>query len=115
MSKIDNKKVRKEIYNKYDGRCAYCGCVLKGVFTIDHIEPKRRGSKGIYGLDKIENYNPCCYSCNSSKSVYTIEKWRNKLIEDVNRLRRDSSKYRILERFGILAQVEFELKFYFEK
>ena len=21
-----NKKLRQEIYNKYDGHCAYCGC-----------------------------------------------------------------------------------------
>ena len=115
MDDIGNKNVRQVVFNKYNGHCAYCGCKLhQNNFTIDHIDPKRRKSKGIHGLDKIENYNPSCNSCNSTKSVFTIEKFRERLIEDVNRLRKYSSKYRILERFGILAQVKFELKFYFE-
>ena len=28
MAKL-NKKLRQEIYNKYDGHCAYCGCKIE--------------------------------------------------------------------------------------
>ena len=116
MDKIDKKEIRDIVYKKYNGRCAYCGCLLsRDNFTIDHIKSKMRHLKGLHGIDNIENYNPCCGSCNSSKASYTIEEFRKKLITDVKRLRRDSSKYRILERFGILAQIKNELKFYFEK
>ena len=32
------KKERELIFNKYNGKCAYCGCELKKGWHIDHIE-----------------------------------------------------------------------------
>ena len=33
------KKIERElIFNKYNGKCAYCGCELKKGWHIDHIE-----------------------------------------------------------------------------
>lgn len=69
-----NKKTRNIIYNKYNGRCAYCGCKLDFEnFSIDHIIPKWRKNDDDFlsylnierGKCKIENYNPSCNSCNS--------------------------------------------------
>jgi len=37
---------RQKVYDKFNGRCAYCGCELKAGFHIDHIEPIRRNSDG---------------------------------------------------------------------
>ena len=103
--------MRIKVYHKHMGRCAYCGIDIKYKdMHIDHIASKRRG-----GIDNIENYNPACRSCNATKSTYTIEEFRQRLIEDVDRMRRDSAKFRILERFGIIKQDKTELVFYFEK
>lgn len=120
MANIDNKNIRRLIYNKFNGHCAYCGCELNSSFTIDHIQPKRRGyyrtqHNIIKGEDKIDNYNPSCYSCNSSKNELTIEKWRKELELKVYRLNRDSSQYRIAKRFGLIIETENTVIFYFEK
>lgn len=101
---------RQAVYDKYSGHCAYCGVeIAVKNFQVDHIHPKNKG-----GANSIENYNPSCRSCNATKSTYTIEEFRARLIEDVKRIRRDSSKYRILERFGILGQLKEKIEFYFE-
>jgi predicted restriction endonuclease len=34
-----NKNRRQLIFEKYDGRCAYCGCELQKGWHEDHIEP----------------------------------------------------------------------------
>lgn len=34
-----NKKQRELVYNKYNGKCAYCGCNLPTRWHVDHIEP----------------------------------------------------------------------------
>jgi len=105
------KEERRKIWLKYDKHCAYCGEKIKYEnMQIDHIKARRKG-----GNDFIKNYNPACRSCNATKSTYTIEEFKQRLIDDVNRLRRDSSKFRILERYGIVKQVKTELLFYFEK
>jgi hypothetical protein len=38
MKKAD----RQRIFDKYDGRCAYCGCGLEKSWHVDEIEPCRR-------------------------------------------------------------------------
>lgn len=36
------KKEREIIFNKYGGKCAYCGCNLEKGWHVDEIEPVRR-------------------------------------------------------------------------
>jgi 5-methylcytosine-specific restriction endonuclease McrA len=36
------KKEREAIFNKYGGKCAYCGCNLEKGWHTDHIQPCRR-------------------------------------------------------------------------
>jgi len=33
------KAEREKIFNKYNGRCSYCGCVLEKGWHVDEIEP----------------------------------------------------------------------------
>lgn len=116
-AKISNKKIRETIYQKYDGKCAYCGDDLTGKFTIDHITPKRRKDPKHpnKGKDTIDNYNPCCYSCNSSKSTFTLEQWREEISLKVDRLMRDSSQFRLVWRFGLIGFKKETVTFYFEE
>ena len=117
MTKISDKNVRKLIYSKYNCNCAYCGRGLTSKnFTIDHIYPKRRHlrDKNKKGLDILENYNPCCKSCNSSKASYELEVWREQIKLKHIRLLRDSSSYRLLNRFELIT-IKEDVEFYFEK
>lgn len=124
MSKI-SKETRRTVYEKYDGKCAYCGCVINYLkFHVDHIEAKFRrttqaelkswGSDRIKGKDHIGNYNPSCISCNSSKSTFTIETWRKELELKRERIKRDSSTYNLLIRFNQIKESYTPIKFYFE-
>lgn len=114
--KISNKEVRRKILRKFDERCAYCGDELTPEkFTVDHIVAKRRDLPGTFGEDTIDNYNPCCYSCNSSKGTWTIEEWRREIAMKIPRLLRDSSQMRLLVRFGVIQiPKNIEVKFHFE-
>lgn len=112
-----NKVVREMVFNKYDGRCAYCGTYLDEKFTIDHIIPKRRNmdySNLPSGKDEIDNYNPCCYSCNSSKNSFSLEKWREEIEQKYERLLNYDGTFRLLVRFEIVKRVKHSVKFYFE-
>lgn len=118
MDRIDDKRIRDKVKRKYKGRCAYCGCKLNKSFTIDHIEPKLRNmyySNREPGADVIDNYNPCCYPCNSSKGAMSLEKWRQNIKHKIIQLNRDSSTYRTAKRFGLVKETGNEVVFYFEK
>lgn len=66
---------RKQIYDMFEGHCAYCGCMLKfEELTVDHVKPLDR--KG--GTDTIDNMFPACFSCNHEKGNLTMEKYRVK-------------------------------------
>lgn len=113
---LSDKELRQQVYKKYDGHCAYCGIDLYGKFTIDHIEARHRDkTPSERGKNSVENYNPCCMSCNASKQDMTIEEWRAYLINKIIRLSEESSNFRILNRFGIIEITDKPIKFHFEK
>jgi 5-methylcytosine-specific restriction endonuclease McrA len=124
MSKKLKHETRLKVFNKYNGKCAYCGININlEKMHIDHIEPKYRGWNNeelikynkIKGLDDLNNYNPSCISCNCSKNTYSIDEWKIQILLKINRIRRDSSTFNILERFGIVKVVKKDFKFYFEE
>jgi 5-methylcytosine-specific restriction endonuclease McrA len=123
MAKEISKNKRLLVHKKFNGHCAYCGISIKySEMQVDHITPKYRGSTNeevnSYGLTKgtnqIDNLNPSCISCNSSKSTFTLDKWKKELELKHSRLLRDNSSYRILHRFGVIT-VSNHIEFYFEK
>ena len=105
------KEIRQQVLDKCGGRCAYCGneITLKAM-QVDHVQAKRRDGK-----DDIDNFLPACRSCNATKATYTVEEFRVRLWFDVDRIRRDSSKFRILERFGLIEATQRPIVFYYEK
>ena len=123
MSKDRNKpKIRDLVFNKFNGHCAYCGCLIKrSKFHIDHFIPLKRGIsdrelKGSKrGSNELDNYFPSCASCNSSKNSYSIEIWRKELSLKIMRLNRDSSQYCLMKRFGLIKETGLPIIFYFEK
>ena len=111
---------RMEIWKKYGGRCAYCGCKIKlKEMQVDHAEAIYRHEKEyIEGkaeyLDDMENYMPACRMCNFYKTTYTPEQFRQRLQTVKERLEKQFI-YRIAKKYGMILEQEKEIVFYFEK
>lgn len=105
------KHIRKKVYEKYNGHCAYCGCELNYKdMQVDHIKP-------VYwhnGSDDIENYNPACRMCNFYKSTYTVEKFRER-IESLHERLEKIFIYRLAKKFGIIQENARPIEFFFER
>ncbi len=113
------KSERQIVFEKYNGKCAYCGCELKKGWHADHIEPIVRNWKD--GTcekpenHKLENFNPSCASCNIQKSSLSLEQFRNVISQFINSLNAYSNQYKIAKKYGLIKETEIEVKFYFEK
>lgn len=59
----------REILERYQHRCAYCGCKIDKL-TMDHVIPLSKGGK-----HSADNVVPACAHCNQVKSVRTPEEW----------------------------------------
>jgi 5-methylcytosine-specific restriction endonuclease McrA len=126
--KIDRKK----IHQKFGGRCAYCGTVLKDEtgkhMHVDHLEAIERNVpkskwKAHWGeyrpCEKPENDNeansiPSCPKCNILKNSLPIESFRNMIKDTIRQLER-STTYQRAVRFGMIEIKEWDGLFYFEK
>lgn len=70
-----SKTKRRKVYDKYGGRCAYCGRkVAYGDMQVDHIHPRSMG-----GDDGIDNLNPACRMCNERKGAMALDQFRNEI------------------------------------
>ena len=111
------KKIREQVYNKYGGHCAYCGCPLEYKdMQVDHIESVYTSSllkKEVN--DSIENYMPSCRMCNFYKSTSTIEQFRNNLQNMLMRNVRLPFDYRLALKYGLIKEDIKPIIFYFEK
>jgi len=114
------KSDREKLFNKYGGRCAYCGSVLSKGWHADHIVPVVRGYyKDIHEskkhLDVIGNMNPSCASCNNYKHSYTLEEFRHNLQNGIVMLEKNNPQYRFAKRYGLIQETGIKVKFYFER
>ena len=125
------KKQRAELYNKYDGKCAYCGCELPTRWHADHIVAVKREfefikkgstyisqSTGILEkphLDVFENMNPSCPECNHYKSSMPLESFRCELSKQVERAEKSSKNFKFALKYGQVKLTPTPITFYFEK
>ena len=125
MKKADRQK----IFDKYGGRCAYCGEQLQKVWHVDEILPIVRN----YVFDKqkrryvhdgtcqyperitIENQMPSCPSCNINKHSDSLESFRDRISGFVVSLNRDSVQYKVAKRYGQIQETQKPIIFYFEQ
>lgn len=104
--KTINKKQREQIYNKYNGRCAYCGQKIEyKEMQVDHIKAKYLG-----GEDRIENYVPSCKLCNFYKSTLDIEEFRKRIETIPQRLNRIFI-FRLAVKYGLIEIKNKKIKF----
>ena len=67
LDKIDYRAV-KDKFDRLGNKCVICGSTEN--ITIDHIVPITKG-----GTNDIDNLQPLCKSCNSSKNNKTMEEF----------------------------------------
>lgn len=112
------KLQRETLFGKYNGKCAYCGCELQKGWHVDHIEPIVRswwnGTCEKPENKRIDNCNPACASCNIMKSSESLESFRNKISGFINSLNQYSTQYKFAKRYGLVAETNIKVKFYFE-
>jgi len=124
---MDNNKriaIKNAVYEKYNGQCAYCGHYLEDSFHVDHFIPKRRykrddclpfhrNFKKEAGGDNFENLMPSCPSCNSCKSDLSIEEFRDRIYDRVNRVKL-YSEFNIAHRYGLIIESNIRIVFHYE-
>ena len=101
---------RRDIYNRFDGHCAYCGKKIEfDDMTIDHILPQSKGGK-----DTVENTIPSCQLCNNQKADRSVEEFRE-FISNLTDVLDESKQYRLAIRYKKVVQVKpAPITFYFE-
>ena len=114
------KAQREQLKNKFGGHCAYCGDQLGDKWHADHLAPIYRGHDEDKryehrGNDEIENLMPACVSCNLSKSVWSLEMWRDELKAKVERLHKYEKNFRLVVAFAQVEITDKPVLFFFEK
>ena len=117
--KVIPKKVREAVYQKYDGRCAYCGRKIEYKdMQIDHLIPIQRERFGKLSEEQIEcfeNYMPSDRICNHYKRAHSLETFRRYIEEIPKKLDRDSYIYRIGKKYNLIEEHPHKITFYFEE
>ena len=104
------KAERQQVYEKYNGHCAYCGGRIEYKdMQVDHMTPLRLG-----GADDMSNYMPACRSCNHYKRGNSLEGFRKMIEEIPNKLNRDSYIFRVGLRYGNVECIARPIMFYYE-
>jgi 5-methylcytosine-specific restriction endonuclease McrA len=114
------KKERLMVFDKYEGRCAYCGCELVKGWHVDHLKPIRRkkykkGECRYPQRECIVNYMPACASCNINKHAMKLEDFRQLIAGFMKHLNERNTQYKIAKRYGLVVEHEQPVVFYFEK
>lgn len=109
------KSIREQVYKKYDGHCAYCGCELEFKdMQCDHLFSVYR-AHGMYdNINEIDNLMPSCRQCNYYKNTFTLEQFRKELSTIMERVRKPLN-YRLAVKYGMVEETKWDGKFYFER
>lgn len=106
--RFSNRKI-KIVFEKYGGRCGYCGCLSINL-QIDHFIPRSKG-----GSDKIENLMPSCRDCNAFKSDLLIEEFRNKILFKTIESLEKEIRFKIALNYSFIKKSNLKnVKFFFE-
>ena len=114
---------RKAVYDKYGGRCAYCGreITMKSM-QVDHRLPKSiyeaPATMGLIdGLDSIDDFDnlmPSCRRCNQYKSTMSVEAFRKQIETIPQKLGKREFIYKVGIDYGFYDDKPRKVTFYFE-
>lgn len=121
---------RKQIFDKFDGHCAYCGeLLIPKTLHVDHvisqsnfiwhIKNKHKIPEFLNHLTEndvnhIDNLFPACGVCNRWKSVYDLEQFRKEIFMQTERLSNTSASFRMAKRYDLIRYTFKGVEFYFE-
>lgn len=123
------KKIREQVYNKFNGLCAYTGKPLDEKWQVDHGRSKLNCIyfKEVENMNSIDNYFPAISIINHYKREKTINSFREYMKTFHIRLSKlpkttslERTKRRIIymntiaELFNITVNKPFSGTFYFE-
>lgn len=132
------KEERQKVFDKYNGKCCYCGCSLVKGWHVDHFNPVWRTSRyltdangnRIWDTDKREykigafmekpenhcenNFMPSCASCNILKGGGDLEGFRKSIANFINSLNSYTNQYKFAKRYGLVEETNKPVVFYFE-
>ena len=109
-----SKKTREAVYQKYGGRCAYCGRpIAYKDMQVDHFRPLRVWNEADGAADDASNLMPACRMCNHYKRANSLEVFRRYIAEIPRKLRSDYI-YKIGVAYGNVVENEKPIEFFFE-
>lgn len=127
------KKQRQQIYEKFDGKCAYSGKPLDDKWQVDHVIPRNSHHYLVvsvdspFDVDHMDNLLPTLRRLNHYKRAKDLNEWRQYLMSLHERLKKlpkntrvEKSRARkeylldVAEAFGITVDEPFNGTFYFE-
>ena len=117
-------KVKQQVYEKYNGKCAYSGTPLEDDWQVDHIIPIRHG-----GNSNMDNLFPAQKILNHYKRALTLEQFRTLWLGGLHKrlaklpinprtgkgMNRKNYLLKVAAYFGITKDKPFNGIFYFEK
>lgn len=124
---IVSVRIRKQIWRKCDGHCAYCGkpVEFKGPdgFQVDHLHPtywkwddeKCKEQNVIRGSDDYENLMPACRRCNRWKTEDDVETFRSNIIKQVAIMELEVNGFRLLTDYKVVKVDPTPVVFYYER
>ena len=113
------KKQRLEVYNKFDGHCAYCGKEIEYKdMQVDHQIPQRRAKRGRNKVspevvEDKDNLFPSCRRDNHYKRAHSLETFR-RYIEEIPQKIASLYIAKVGEDYGLIEYHPKPIKFYFE-
>ena len=112
--KLSKAKIRAIVFDKCNGKCAYCGTDLVKGWNVDHIKPQVFG-----GTNDLENLNPSCKDCNNYKCHSDLEGYRKQLHKMLNEkleyLFKSKTKMQVAMNMGSIKHTLWDGKFHFER
>lgn len=95
-----SKRIREQVYNKYNGRCAYTGHPLDSTWQVDHVTSKATHQYNVFfnakdidsiktelaKVDDINNLVPCLAIINHYKRSLSLEGFRKRMLTFHQRL-----------------------------
>lgn len=104
------QKIRLRVYEKYDHRCAYCGCELEyKEMQVDHLNPVYKNTDIKHTMTDAEMYDisnlmPSCKQCNLYKSTFSLEEFRARLKDTMWKNLRMNFNYRLAVKYGFIKE-----------
>lgn len=85
------RAIRKNVCDRYGGRCAYCDIYVGMKGTVDHYVPQALG-----GQHHPHNLRWCCISCNNLKGDMSPKDWEAKKPPRVQHETKHEKRIRLL-------------------